>query len=141
MKSLSIAFARIWARRFHADDESSPQHLKIGRKKRSTNKEKVSLADEDIDSTHVASSAPSSTTINHDHGLIDDDVESSGSCPPMNDTQAERNLHITRTVEDTIRRVHQHQKACMYRKHDTFEIARKGKGGYRRPSRHLEEGR
>ena len=141
MKSLSIAFARIWARRFHADDESSPQHLKVGRKKRSTNKAKVSLADEDIDSTYVASSAPSSTTTNHDHGLIDDDVESSGSCPPMNGTKAERNLPTTLTIEDTIQRVHQHQKACKYRKYDTFEIAHKGKGKYRRPSRHLEEGR
>ena len=141
MKSLSIAFARIWARRFHADDESSPQHLKIGRKKRSMNKEKVSPADEDIDSTCVASSAPPSAVVNDDHGLIDDDVESSGSCPPVNGTKADRELPTTCTVEETIRRVHQHQRACMYRKHDTFEIARKGKGGYRRPSRHLEEGR
>ena len=138
MKSLSIAFARIWARRFHADDESSPQHLKVGRKKRSMNKEKVSLADEDIDSTCVASSAPPSAMINHDHCLIDDDVESSGSCPPMNATKAERNLPTTCTVEDTIRSVHQHQKTCKYRKLDTFEITRKGKGGYRRPSRRLK---
>ena len=130
MKSLSIAFARIWPRRFHADDESRSCHLKANgrRKRRPIKKEKLVPVNKD-DSTCIVSSAPSSSATNN-----------SGSCPPMNGTKAESNLPTTLTIEDTIQRVHQHQKACKYRKYDTFEIAHKGKGKYRRPSRHLEEG-
>ena len=134
MKVLSVIFGRICARQFLADDDSSP-HSKVGRKKRSMNKERVSPADEDIVSTCIASSVPSGTT-NHDQ------LSSFGSFGDDDDGKTKPDLVNTCTVhvEETVRRVHQSQKACKYKKQDTFQIARKGKGEYRPPSRHLKEG-
>ena len=134
----------IWARRLLADhNSSSHRHPKVRREKRSCNKAKDVPAHEVSGLTCIASSTPLGTDQLSSFGSFDttDDIEQDTGKAGGKDAMVDLSLVDEDGCNDIVRSIRQRQRACNFRKHDTFEIAQKGKGGYRCPSRRLGEGR